>query len=313
MTYPTIILPRGSENWIFGALSRDLQKLHRGRVLYFPSRKKHLITRIKYRLYKLRGTLIILHQEIFIQIVESNKDILNCDIVVFYTHQNSHEDHELQRLQHLKKATKIIVCSLEIKQFLIKIIGISFESHIKVVVGGADVSRFKSIGLNRETSNVLFVSRLTGRKRPDLILRTVKDNPEYFFFLHGKNWLGSTFLDELLMLPNFKYIEFNFRKANEIYNKCSVFISLSDIEGAPMPALEALSAGCKVILTNTGFAQELIEISKSVVIIPVNPSPEDIKFSLRTIQKLPYPDVNISENFSYTNFLSEFAVIRAGF
>jgi glycosyltransferase involved in cell wall biosynthesis len=309
MTYPTIILPRGSENWIFGALARDLQKLHRGRVLYFPSRKKHLITRIKYMLYKPRGTVIILHQEIFIQLVQSNKNILNCDIVVFYTHQNSHEDHELQKLKHLKEATKIIVCSLEIKQFLIKIIGASFESRIKVVVGGADVSRFKSIDLNRETSNVIFVSRLTGRKRPDLVLRTVKENPEYFFFLHGKNWLGSIFLDELLMLPNFKYMEFNFQKANEIYNKCSVFMSLSDIEGAPMPALEALAAGCKVILTNTGFAQELINISKSVVIIPVSPSSEEVKFSLGAIQKLPYPDVNISENFSYTNFLNEFTVM----
>jgi glycosyltransferase involved in cell wall biosynthesis len=156
---------------------------------------------------------------------------------------------------------------------------------------------------------VIFVSRLTGRKRPDLVLRTVKENPEYFFFLHGKNWLGSIFLDELLMLPNFKYMEFNFQKANEIYNKCSVFMSLSDIEGAPMPALEALAAGCKVILTNTGFAQELIDISKSVVIIPVSPSSEEVKFSLGAIQKLPYPDVNISENFNYTNFLNEFTVM----
>lgn len=305
MPCPTIILPRGSENWIFGAISRDLRNLHGGRILYFPTRKKQLITRFKYKFFKPRGTLIILHQDILIKIV-NQKNISNCNIVLFFTHQNSFQVHELRNLQLLKIANKIIVCSSEIKNFLIKHIDSVYENKIKVVIGGADISQFKPVKLNRKPNNVLFVCRLTGRKRPDLILRTVKDNPEYFFTLHGKDWFGSKFLDEMLLLPNFKYIDFDFQKANEIYNECHIFMSLSDIEGAPMPALEALAAGCKIILTDTGFAKELVNISESVVVIPVNPTSEEIKASLQAIKELPYPHANVGESFNYINFLKEF-------
>jgi glycosyltransferase involved in cell wall biosynthesis len=83
-------------------------------------------------------------------------------------------------------------------------------------------------------------------------------------------------------------------------------MSLSDLEGAPMPALESLAAGCKVVLTNTGFAKELSDISKSVVVIPTNPSSIDIKTGLRVIKDSPYPHANIRESFNYTNFLKEF-------
>jgi len=302
----TIILPKGTDNWILGAISRDLMKLHGGQILFFPNRKKQLVTNLKYFFYSPRGTLMILHQNVFLRMIKDKRKISNCDVTVFYTHHNSLEPEELKKLKLLREATKIIVCSEEIKEFLIRIIGSDFKDKIHVVLGGADISRFKSVNKNRNLYSVLFVSNLTGRKRPDLIVRTVKENSEYFFTLHGKNWLGSIFLDQLNSLPNFRYIDFDFQKANEIYNQSSIFMSLSDLEGAPMPALESLAAGCKVVLTNTGFAQELSDISKSVVVIPTNPSSIDVKTGLRVIKDSPYPHANIRESFNYTNFLKEF-------
>ena len=71
-------------------------------------------------------------------------------------------------------------------------------------------------------------------------------------------------------------------------------------------ANESLAAGGKVVLTNTGFAQELSNISKSVVVIPINPSSIDVKNSLGMIQDSPYPHANIRESFNYLNFLKEF-------
>jgi glycosyltransferase involved in cell wall biosynthesis len=280
--------------------------MHGGRILFFTNRKKQLITKLKYISFTPRGTLMILHQNIFFKMIENKKRTLNCNVTVFYTHHSSVEPDELTNLKLLRKATKVIVCSLEIKKFLIRFVGLDFENKIHVVLGGADISRFKSINVNRNPSNVLFVSNLTGRKRPDLIVRTVKENSDFFFTLHGKNWLGSIFLDQLNSLPNFRYIDFDFQKANEIYNQSSIFMSLSDLEGAPMPALESLAAGCKVVLTNTGFAQELSDISKSVVVIPINPSSIDVKNSLRIIQYSPYPHANIRESFDYLKFLKEF-------
>lgn len=306
MHNPTIILSKGTENWILGAISRDLKKMHGGRILFFPNRKKQLITKLKYIFFIPRGTLMILHQDIFLKMIENKKKTSNCDVTVFYTHHGSAEPDKLTNLKVLRKATKVIVCSLEIKKFLVQFVGSDFENKIHVVLGGADVSRFKSVNANRDPSKVIFVSNLTGRKRPDLIVRTVKENSDFFFTLHGKNWLGSIFLDQLKTLPNFRYIDFDFQKANEIYNQSSVFMSLSDLEGAPMPALESLAAGCKVILTNTGFSQELSNISKSVVVIPINPSSIDVKNSLRMIQDSPYPHANIRESFNYLNFLKEF-------
>jgi glycosyltransferase involved in cell wall biosynthesis len=192
---------------------------------------------------------------------------------------------------------------------LITALGRDIVSKVKVVLGGADISQFRPLGTPRELKSVIYVARFAERKRPDLILRTVQNNSSFLFTMHGKGWEKTHIFDSLKSCNNFKYFDFNFKNSNVLLNKSNIFLSLSDNEGAPMPALEALAAGCKVILTDTGFARDLEQISDSVIVIPVNPSPYEVTLALNKSLNLPNPPLDIVNNFKYENFLRELSSI----
>ena len=54
--------------------------------------------------------------------------------------------------------------------------------------------------------------------------------------------------------------------------KFKVFLSLSNLEGGPIPLLDALSCGMYGVATDTGFARDVIkpDINGSVVKLPVD-------------------------------------------
>jgi glycosyltransferase involved in cell wall biosynthesis len=309
MGKPTIYLQNGNQDWILGVIAKDLKRIFQGKIIYTPTSRRNVCLWLKYKLHHQTNTLIFLHQESFLSFVTSSKYQLGKSIIVFYTHQSDRTPENSEQFKYLMLANKIVVCSSEIRHNLIKILGPDSQKKIVVVIGGADTSYFQPINSKRNVNSILFVSQLKERKRPDLILRTVSGNKNIKFTLHGKGWKGSKYFEELITLDNFKYFEFNFANSNQLYNESNIFMSLSDREGAPMPALEALSAGCKIILTDTGFARDLKLISNSVVIVPINPNANEVAKAIEYALSLPYPERDINKIFSYENFLKEFVTI----
>ena len=302
----TVILRRGNQNWIFGAFANDIKLYTKASVFFFPMKKKQLWTFIRYKIFfKPQGTIVVLHQELFYQLKKSRKDLDNCKIIVLYTHTHDTEEVNLLNLEYLKSAHKILVHSTEIKNQIIMHLGIELSKKIKVIIGGADVSYFKPLEVTKSLRSVIFVARLAKRKRPDLIIETVRSNPKFNFTLHGQDWENTQYLVNLKTYRNFAYYKFNFKNSNYLYNQNNIFLCLSDIEGGPIPALEALAAGCKVIMTDTGFARDLKNLTNSIIIIPTNPSPFEVTSALNKCLNLPNPNRNIVENFRYDHFLNE--------
>jgi glycosyltransferase involved in cell wall biosynthesis len=234
----------------------------------------------------------------------------NCKLIVWYTHNYGLTEVDLRNFEYLRSVDKVMVPSSETKKFLVATLGNEIDKKVDVVIGGADVSYFRRLNNNKKMQSVIFVARLANRKRPDLIYRTVLENKDFSFSLHGHKWKNSRHLDLLNSCSNFHYYEFNFKNSNVLYNQNNIFLSLSDIEGGPIPALEALASGCKVILTDTGFARDLKNLSNSVVLIPVNPSSSEVTLALNKCLNLPNPALDIVENFRYDNFLKQLTEIK---
>jgi glycosyltransferase involved in cell wall biosynthesis len=308
MFRPTIVIASRNNGWILDHIALDLKKQFSGTILRLPSSRRQFLLQLKAYFYLKNRNLIFMHQNLFINAINQYPKVLHAKSVVFFTHQNSYTEESLVKLGDLKFANKVIVLSNQIKSFLISIIGENDSNHIVVRVGGANLSTFFNQNMQRRPGSVVLVVYFALRKRPDLIVRTVRTNPNYNFILHGKNWENSDFLKDLQVLPNFQYFEFEFASANNLFNSSEVFLSLSDIEGGPVPALEALAAGCRVILTNTGFSKELSEISDSVQVIPINPSSSVVTQALDKARELPPPSGDVSVNFSYEEFLQEFLI-----
>jgi glycosyltransferase involved in cell wall biosynthesis len=306
MSSPTIVIPSKQNGWILEAIARDLAKKTKGHILEMPSSRREIILQIKLLLHLKSENYIFLHQNLFLNMYSRSTKVKNAKSIVLFTHQSSFTKEDLLKLSNLKYASKIIVNAGETKKFLISVLGQDYGKQIVVKIGGADLSFFSNFRLERSTKKVIIVSNFTARKRPDLIVRTVTTNPDYKFLLHGRGWFGTSPYNKLIKLANFEYREFNFADANELFNLSYVYLSLSDIEGGPMPALEALKAGCRVILTDTGLARDLKKISASIHILPVSPSEAQVSNALRLSTHMPPPEEDIYEYISYEKFLNEF-------
>jgi glycosyltransferase involved in cell wall biosynthesis len=304
---PIVYCPSGNQGWIIDFMAQDIANFYNAKLVRIPRRRRELTLHasrlIKYTSHK----YIFVHHRMFISLLmQSQIDLNSVNIVYFCHHEISNSNQKNELIKNLRFATKIIVMSTESKNFLINKLGNEHASKIKVLIGGADCSQFTNLNKKRNPKSVIFVNNLAKRKRPDLILRTVQTNPDFTFILHGKGWKGSPILNKLKQLPNFKYYVFDFKIAAKLYNSSFTFLSLSDLEGGPIPILEALASGCRVITTDTGWAQDVAKISNSVLILPVDPSEEEVKKSLHKILLFEQPNTTVAKYFSYENFLKAF-------
>jgi glycosyltransferase involved in cell wall biosynthesis len=63
--------------------------------------------------------------------------------------------------------------------------------------------------------------------------------------------------------------------------RAKIFLSLSSLEGGPIPLIESMSWNCIPIATDTGFARDFIENGKNGFILPVNPTTSEVVTAIK--------------------------------
>jgi glycosyltransferase involved in cell wall biosynthesis len=58
--------------------------------------------------------------------------------------------------------------------------------------------------------------------------------------------------------PRFTYVEPPYEEYARYYREMDVFVSLSSLEGGPIPMIEAMLCDVVPVMSNTGFAPDLI-------------------------------------------------------
>ena len=64
--------------------------------------------------------------------------------------------------------------------------------------------------------------------------------------------------NNLISCQNLKYIEANYADYPLLYNEMSVFVSVSELEGGPIPLIEAMMSNVVPVASNTGFISDVI-------------------------------------------------------
>jgi glycosyltransferase involved in cell wall biosynthesis len=157
--------------------------------------------------------------------------------------------------------------------------------------------------LDRKKLDVVFVANYTQRKRPDLLVETVKSLCMVNFTLIGRGWAGSREYEELLPRKNFAYTEFEFESYPPLLAKHKVFCTLSDLEGGPVPLLESLVIGLSVVATDTGTANDLIPPPCRKFILPINPTIEMISQSILGALKVDKSGFESKKEYFYDGFV----------
>jgi glycosyltransferase involved in cell wall biosynthesis len=216
----------------------------------------------------------------------------------------THLTTEDARLSELKSYFRlIIVNNSQTKKYLC---GIGFDEDLIHVFQNPIDEKFRVVQTREgRKRDVIFVSNYTPRKRPDLIAKVVQESPEINFTLFGRGWAGQTELTQIIDLPNFIFSEFNFESYPQTLGKHKVFCSLSDIEGGPVPLLEALVMGLNVVATDTGSARDLIIGTDYSRIIPINPDIDVIKESLnQSLEGFPNSFI-VRDSYFYAGFTQQ--------
>ena len=131
-----------------------------------------------------------------------------------------------------------------------------------LAIGAADPDIFRSHKRSAD-GRIGFCSAFYSRKNPALLLEICKKITDKNIVLVGRGWEKFAGFGELLSMPNFEYIDSKYEDYPAIYATMSVFVSVSEIEGGPIPLLEAMFSNVVPVVSDTGFAQDIIEQGKN--------------------------------------------------
>ena len=217
---------------------------------------------------------------------------------VYFTHPDPSRNTDITKLlSTLKQCDKTYVMNTRDLNWL-STIGVP-ANQINVMVGGVDCDVFalKNGGskiATRQTVGV--VSAFYQRKNPELLLEVIKNNRDMDFHLiapgndHTNNpglvWSNFIHYDELCAQDNFRLIETDYANYIDEFSNFSTYLSLSKVEGGPIPLLECLALGIPAVVTDTGFAPDVVKSGVNGMIVSVSSTSDRVREALLATQKL---------------------------
>jgi len=271
--------------WIMEAIPRESAKAIglKVRMRFVPvglkerAKPRNIVTFLSLRKPSLR---LYMNHMTYLQ----HKSIRRSKTRVFVTHLD--ESHQLgsDDIQKLSKVDTFFVQNHAMKLELMRL-GIN-ENSLEVVFGAVSGREFYPIEQSSEIepNQVLIVGDCKPRKNPKLIEDTVRRNQDFNFVIHGKNWERFTTLSANPPV-NLRMLDFDANQHPRLVRQSVALLSLASNEGGPFPILEAFASGTPVIATATGFAPDLIDQDKGVL-LPLTPTPGQIRSGLQSCRRL---------------------------
>jgi glycosyltransferase involved in cell wall biosynthesis len=241
------VISENNRGWILDAVCQEVAR-------YFPG-----TSTMHYGLSPLPEgkSYFFSHWALFVECVRRQRPLRHATTLVFFTHPPSlGRLRNLRLVRSLNHATRILSMSSLHAEAMVRR-GVSAE-RVEVAIPGADPTLFK--GHHRATDGMVgLCSAYYPRKSPERILEIVRRMPHRQFLLLGRNWHQAMGTHGLQSLSNFSYVEADYGSYPRYYEQMSVFLSPSQLEGGPIPLLEAMMSNVVPVATRTGFAPDLVD------------------------------------------------------
>jgi glycosyltransferase involved in cell wall biosynthesis len=241
------------------------------------------------------------HHALFETFVDREAERLDgAKVFVWYTHPRVETPASVEKLliafdDHV---TKVIFACESNRQIWIER-GLP-EEKTAVVLGAADPRLFHSH--QRGSGQVGLSSSFYERKNPDRLLEVMKLLPPRAFLVLGLRWNQYALFEQMKALPNFTYQSAPYRDYPDIYATFDVFLSTSNLEGGPIPLVEAMMSNSVPVASRTGFAPDLIQHGRNGFIFDLDASAETIANLIEDAFHLPGDIRQTVEHLSWDNF-----------
>lgn len=218
---------------------------------------------------------------------------------VWFTHPKKELGISDAELAYLLNLTNMTICTCFAFEKMLIELGVD-KTRLTTVLGAADPSLFTFH--ERGGNTVGFSSAYYERKCPDKMLGIMQSMPDMQFILLGRGWDRWDKFEKMLTLKNFEYVETEYANYPQYYRKMDIFVSTSVLEGGPIPLIEAMMANIFPVVSDTGFARDIIHHGENGFIFPVD---SDISSICELIRQARMNTTNIREtviNLSWENF-----------
>jgi glycosyltransferase involved in cell wall biosynthesis len=205
--------------------------------------------------------------------------------LVFYTHPRETALSRPELVSALSQCTQVLsMASMHSRQ--LEQWGVPAE-RITTVLGAADPVVFR--GHDRTGQGAVgVVSAYYERKSPERLVEVVRALSGRQVLLVGRNWSKYAGYSELKALPHLRHVEAPYSQYPSLYGAMDVFLSVSTLEGGPIPLIEAMMSNVVPVATRTGFAPDVITDGHNGFLIDIEASAEQVvervaaAFELRT-------------------------------
>lgn len=257
-------IPAPAKGWILDAICREIGARVKGVVTYAYNSKVDLPKADVY---------FFAHYWNYLDRLRSQPEIVKSKILIWYTHPREIPYSIKDQLRGYSKATRVVFTNNLFMTEWLKY-GLPVDKAC-VVLGGADPQVFK--WHERTGRTVGLSSSYYPRKGADRIHALIKSMPHSRFCLLGRKWVEYPDFHQLTELSNFEYHESDYSKYPSFYNKFDVFLSMSTLEGGPIPVLEAMMSNVVPVASRTGFARDLIRDGENGYTFDVDAPLEQVK------------------------------------
>ena len=273
-----------NRNWILGNWIKEIKLRSQGAAqihwTFSVFARKHFWEKfVKYPLPKY-GAYFFSYPSMFESYLKSNPERYRHRSIVNYTHNME----ELGDLRHqaliLNQAYSVhFNCSAN----SVSLIEAGLDPNkVRLVFGAVDSDCIPLESVNREKKTILLASKYSERKGLDIFPEVVDKLPDWKFIILGRGW--EKFLKEknLDNNPNIEYQFFDKTARNIAMSRATLFLSLSRLEGGPVPLIESMRMGVIPVATDTGFARDLITNGQNGVVIPNPPTANQVREAILT-------------------------------
>ena len=274
----SVVFVLGNDGWILEKIAKVIGKSCRLKVFF------------SYSVVDLpdSSTYFFMHYRLLIAAYRRNPSLLRRHVFLWFTHPSmDYYDNKKELIYLLNGGVHTFSASSCFRSMLVND-GV-FSGNVSVELGGVDRSFVRGLNSLPPRISESSVSPVVGlcsafypRKEPDKLLALVRKNPDIEFRLLGKNWNLWDSFDDLIQLDNFEYVELPYNEYPVFYRSIDIFLSLSSLEGGPIPLIEAMYANVFPVTSDTGFARDIIKHRINGLLFPVTSDVFEISSLIRT-------------------------------
>jgi glycosyltransferase involved in cell wall biosynthesis len=220
--------------------------------------------------------------------------------IVFYPHREDEIGSIEHQVEILNQCFAVyFMCTLNADELVSH--GLD-KNKVRLVYFALDVDCIRDNKVARNLKTVVLASRYGPRKGLELLPELIREMPDWNFIALGRNWEEFIDLTGLSSLSNFSYILFDKKTRSENFSKAGVFLSLSNLEGGPVPLIEAMLLDLIPIATDTGFARDLIVDNENGFLLKQCPSVNEVKEAIQNSSSISEKPSAVVKHLTWDRF-----------